>query len=252
MPILTKNDYFYQAPEVYAVKQKIVVSGKFVEVYQYEKPYFKGFPRLMSKYPKKKKKSSLKSVPELRADNIRRSAQKIRRLVNSNEKDFNKMLTLTFSDNLQDLKQANKKLDIFLKKLRRMFPYLKYIAVPEFQGRGAIHYHILLNIKSYISNDDIAKIWGNGWAWWKKIYNIDNLGAYISKYLTKGAINNKYFNQKKFFSSKNLFIPLVFDYFLNVNKLIKRIKLLNIKPKFDFEVLTDFLGMVKYKQFIIN
>lgn len=252
MPILTENEHFYSPPDVYAVKQKVVISGKFVEVYQYEKPYFKGFPRLMPKYPLKPKRPSDRSILELRADNIRRSAQKIRRLVNSNEKELTKMLTLTFADNLQDLKIANKKLDNFLKKLRRLFPHLKYVAVPEFQKRGAIHYHILLNIKPYISNDDIAKIWGNGWAWFKKIYNVDNLGAYISKYLTKGAINNKYFNQKKFFSSKNLYLPMVFDYFLNVNKLLKKIAFLKIKPKFVFEVLTDFLGVVKYKQFIIN
>ena len=43
----------------------------------------------------------------------------------------------------------------------------------------------------------MAKLWGNGFAWFRKIYNVTNLGAYISKYLTKNAINNKYFGNKK-------------------------------------------------------
>ncbi len=251
MPILQENLSSY-VPYVYPVKQKVVISGKFVEVYKYEKPYFKGFPRLMSKHKIKTKERSHDAILELRADNIRRSAQKIRRLVNSNEKELKKMLTLTFSDNLTDLKIANKKLDIFLKKLRRDFPHLKYVAVPEFQKRGAIHYHILLNIKPYISNDDIAKKWGNGWAWFKSIYNCDNLGAYISKYLTKGSVNSAYFGQKKFFTSKNLKMPLIFDFQVQTRELLRRIFFLNLKPKFDFKVLTEFLGFVEYKQYVLT
>lgn len=250
MLTLLKNELFFVPPDVYPVSKKVVVSGRFLEVYEYQKRYFKGFPRLAPRYPSKPRKSSLERA-ELRADNIRRSAQKIRRLVNSNEKELIKMLTLTFGDNLTDLKLANKKLDIFLKKLRRMFPSLKYVAVPEFQKRGAIHYHILLNIKPYISNDNITKIWGNGFCWWKKVYNIDNLGAYISKYLTKGAVNNSYFGQKKFFSSKNLYLPLIFDYFKNVRKLLKKLYFLRVKPKISFCVETEFLGLVKYKQYVL-
>lgn len=132
MPKLS-NLTLINEPEVYEVSKKMVISGDHIEIYEYEKSYYKGFPRLFRpvKFISSKPKPSQEVV---RADNVRRAKQKIRRLVNCNEKEFTKLMTLTFSDNITDLSVANKKLDIFFKRLKRLFPKLKYVAVPEFQG----------------------------------------------------------------------------------------------------------------------
>ena len=54
--------------------KKIVLSGRFVEVYRYEKPYYKGFPKLF--FPNAHKYIRSNTKKELRSDNIRRSKQK--------------------------------------------------------------------------------------------------------------------------------------------------------------------------------
>lgn len=58
---------------------------------------------------------------------------------------IDRMLTLTFKENVTDLELANKALSIFLGLARKKFGTFDYICVPEYQERGAVHYHIGLN-----------------------------------------------------------------------------------------------------------
>ena len=55
--------------------------------------------------------------------------------------------------------------------------------------KGAWHIHLLLkamNVKHlYIPNDEIiAKLWGHGHTKTKRLNDVDNIGAYLSAYLT--------------------------------------------------------------------
>jgi len=65
-------------------------------------------------------------------------------LVNSDQ--WISFITLTFKENLTDLTIANKKFNEAMKRIRRKFPDFKYLGVPEFQKRGAVHYHLMTNI----------------------------------------------------------------------------------------------------------
>jgi len=243
-------------PEVYQVSQKIVVAGCHVEYYKYEKPYYVGFPRLFTMGKKFRKPN--KDQELIRADNVRRARQKIRRLINSNP-DMLKFMTLTFdknkvSINTTDLAETNKLFNLFIKRLTRIYPDLKYIAVPEFQKKSKqVHYHLLTNIKPYISNDDLANnVWQYGFAWLRKTYNIDNLGAYICKYLSKEIFDKRYFKKKKYFYSVNLLKPVIIDYLIEVKDFIKNTGLFNIKPLFSFNVLTEYLGEVYYYRYRVD
>jgi len=228
----------------YSVAEKFIVSGAVLEHYSYEKPYFVGFPRIRSFKPVFR--AIRRDQVCIRDDNVRRTRQKIRRLVNSNQ-DLLKFMTLTFKENVS-LEVGNKHFDIFIKRLRRLYPSLKYIAIPEFQKRGAIHYHLLTNIP-YIKNDDLASLWGVGFAWLRKIDNIDNLGAYVCKYLGKANFDKRYFKKKKFFYSLNLLKPIILDKIEDVKAFISSGLFNCFKKVFSFVNFTDFLGSVSYTQY---
>lgn len=96
---------------------------------------------------------------------------------------------------------------------------LKYLAVIEYQKRGAIHYHMLCNLNKdmFPGNDEPSarlkdytnkeilfsdNVWCNGLCNIKNITKVDNLGAYIIKYITKEMTTQK--NKKKYLKSNNL------------------------------------------------
>jgi hypothetical protein len=66
---------------------------------------------------------------------------------------------------------------------------LDYIAVIEPQKRGAWHMHVLLktdniNEDLWLNCKDIENLWGHGFVKIQRLDNIDNVGAYLSAYLT--------------------------------------------------------------------
>ena len=72
----------------------------------------------------------------------------------------------------------------------------KYLAVVEFQKRGAIHYHMLSDF-GYIEQKELEKIWGNGFVWIRDLLTgnngkpVDNVGAYLVKYMNKNIIDKR-------------------------------------------------------------
>ena len=78
----------------------------------------------------------------------------------------------------------------------------EYLAVPEFQKRGAVHYHLLCNLP-FIEIAELQELWGQGFVKINKIDDVNNVGAYVSKYLGK-EMDERTFGKKKFFRSQNL------------------------------------------------
>lgn len=234
----------------YQVSQKIIISGKFLEHYTYEKPYWVGWPQDRSFIRKTGRFKPYKDQESIREDNVRRTRIKIRRLVNSNQ-DLNKFMTLTFNSSITDLSSANPYFRLFIKRLVRIYPKFKYLCVPEFQpNSGRVHYHLLCNIP-FINKLDLEKIWGNGYVFIRKIDSIDNLGAYICKYLGKANFDTRYFKKNKFFYSQNLIKPLIIDKIDTIKSI-----LLNI-PKTCSQVFSSFfdtkyLGRIDYLQYKMN
>ena len=164
-----------------------------------------------------KKDSRVKVLNEAR--------NKIVRLISCNP-DMQTFITITYKDNFQDLKKSKEHIRIFFKKLRVDYPNIKYLYVLEFQERGAIHYHILSNIKIDIpmcrskksqKQKDLENYfkkhyWSNrGFVDIRRldIEGISNVAKYVSAYLVKDLLSIDLQGNKIYGYSKNLNKPKV-------------------------------------------
>lgn len=60
---------------------------------------------------------------------------------------FKTFITLTFGENISNIKKANKCFNIWRTRIKKEYNNFKYVCVPEYQKRGAVHFHILSNLK---------------------------------------------------------------------------------------------------------
>lgn len=245
-------------------KTKLVKSGNHLELYTYQKTMYRGYFKKKNKKKTEKKQtdffafgnSRFSLVNELqeherRQDNLTRTRRNIKRLINANP-DMDKFITLTFANNVQDIDNANYEFKKFIQKLKYHYNNddLKYLAVIEFQKRGAVHFHFVSNLP-FISAFRLEKIWGNGFIKVNKIKNCDNLGAYLSKYLGKET-NQLLYKKKKFFYSKNtLDKPLEIINKTAIDIIFKAYKIKEDIPKFSKKFYSDFAGIVQYSYYKI-
>lgn len=126
-------------------------------------------------------------------NSLRKTMKKMRYLINNNfyGKKNELALTLTYEENMTDTKRLEEDLESFIDKLRYRYKgktKIEYMHVIEPQGRGAWHSHTLLRFDDlkyiYIPNDEIRKMWGQGIVKVKHLNNVDNIGAYLTAYLT--------------------------------------------------------------------
>lgn len=179
----------------------------------------------------------------------------IRRLACCNfDNTYDKFLTLTFADNKTDVKECNILFKAFIRKLKTYKSDLKYLAVIEFQQRGAVHYHVLLNIP-YIPQQKLQDLWGNGFVFINAISHVDNIGAYIVKYMTKDNKDTRLRGQKAYLFSRNLTKPeKVINHNLNdfdiiEKKIYDKYNLDKIRPIYASNFDTQILGHCEYKQY---
>ena len=209
---------------------KIVISGKIAELFAIHKPKKRAFiPR------EKKYKRYFVNNSDIRLDNILRTKSRFKRLVRSNP-NLTKFITLTFAENQTDLTYANKYFNKFIKRLTALYPSFQYIAVPEFQKRGAVHYHLLCNISTFVENKTLADVWGAGFV---NIQNLRKIGIkridlYMIKYLTKG-IDNRLFGRRRFLCSRGIKKPIILTAVKQfvILKMFNNLKLI-YKKRFDF------------------
>lgn len=158
---------------------------------------------------------------EIRKNNLNRSFMLLTDLVLSNRSNLKTFITLTFKDNIKDLTYANKIFNNYCKAVRRHYPDFIYIGVPEFQKRGAVHYHILTNLslsdcKAFRLQDNEedkydAIQWSHGFS---SVFDLSmtdekfNISAYMGKYFFKD-IDNRLFGRQKVLRSQNCKKPIV-------------------------------------------
>lgn len=214
---------------------KIVKCGDYIYVYQFSNTRSKVNKRDEDKKINIKKidtdnltkVSSSDRVEEVKSillANAIRSNLNCQRIAKTNRDSWETFITLTFKENLTDIVQANKIFNAWVSNIRKLKKDFKYIAVPEFQKRGAVHYHVLSNLGRedtniiYLQKERVGKAkdlttiydvkyWTKGFARvdfiksdYKKIY------GYICKYMTKD-IDNKLFGKHRYFNSQNLVKP---------------------------------------------
>ena len=228
--------------------EKLFVSGNYFEFYYYQKPLFYNFPPNRRTTRSARAENSL--LKNRRKDNLWRTQQKLRRLINANlGKELPKFLTLTFKENITDLKIANKYFSDFILRLKRFLKYKpQYLCVVEFQKRGAIHYHCLIFNMPYTENIKgiFNQLWQYGFTQLKAIKEIQNIGAYVSKYLTKKNIDKRLCGNKAYFGSRSLKKPQEYKNALTIAEILKNVKL---EEKVVREYFTEKYGIIKYKQY---
>lgn len=148
------------------------------------------------------------------ANTQRARREAVRNLTTANFDNTSKFVTLTFKNGLsfdiRDVKACNRAFKQFIQRMRRKYQDFKYLAVIEFQdknGRGAVHYHMICNLP-YVKKSELALIWGNGFVKINAIDKVDNVGAYISKYMTKDLDDTRLQGVKAYQYSRSLCKPV--------------------------------------------
>lgn len=249
--------------------KKYVVTGDIIEVYEYEKTKF-GLGYKCQFLPCDLTSNLLENIDFevdfenqlCKIDNFMRMQQirrnNVRRLVTMNFNGlYDKFITLTFKENITDFEIANYEFHKFIMRLNKSYmknSKLKYLAVIEFQDRGAIHYHMICNLP-YVNCEELQKCWGNGFIYINAIKHVDNIGAYVVKYMNKDTQDTRLMGHKCYNCSKGLKRPFELSitnihYNKIENKIINKIK--DIKPCYESKYLTDKLGECTYKQYNLN
>lgn len=247
------------------VKNKIIITGDIIEVFEYSEGYSKGYSLNSADRSKKGRKKDYTSQEyrDNREKVLNRARSDLRRIINSNANQYGKeyttkFLTLTFRENIKDLKMANYEWKKFIQRLNYEVyntkkSVIKYSVVPEFQKRGAVHYHVVFYNLPYLKADLVSEIWGNGFIKINKIDNVDNLGAYVCKYMTKDNSDERLEGNKCDSNARGLYKPIEYTDLEDkkiIESLTDSLLLKNLKHRSVFE--NEYLGDITYYQFNIN
>lgn len=144
----------------------------------------------------------------------RRRRNTIRQLICTNFDSGSKFVTLTFDNDrdhdLKDVQACNSYFKRYIQRMKRRYAAFKYVAVIEFQdenGRGAVHYHMICNLP-YIKKSELSEIWGGGFVKINRIDKVDNVGAYVIKYMTSDMDDKRLCGQNAYLHSRGLEKPI--------------------------------------------
>lgn len=177
----------------------------------------------------------------------------IRRLVDCNYDDKSSFLTITFKENITDVKLAHNEFEKFMKRLKRYLKRtkVKYIATWERQKRGAVHYHIILFDVPFMDVNKLEEIWGNGFV---KINQIAKsvkqweIGVYLTKYFVKD-IDKKERYSNAYSKSRGLIEPNEYKQKLDldaVNDILLNNEVLHIKKFKAIQVKKNEFGREEF------
>jgi len=222
---------------------KVVAAGPIIEVYEFER-----MPNLNVR-----RSCGGQAEPEEQGKNDRRSRWNFIRTVNANFGNHDKFVTLTFAENVTDISQANREFKSFIKRLKyKCQTEIKYAVAIEFQKRGAVHYHMICNLP-YVPKSEFAATWGNGFVKINRIKHVDNVGAYISKYMSKGMHGRdpRLRGRKMWFTSRNLERPIV----LRGEEAERVLEFYGLDEKqkvFGYSYESEHHGLITYRQYNLN
>lgn len=234
--------------------EKILVTQGIVEVWRYEKLNVKGGGNQDGK----------RTDGEDPARNYQRRQKarrdRIRHLVCTNFDSGSKFVTLTFDNDrdfdLKDVKACNRYFMTFVKRLRYRYPELKYVSVIEFQdknGRGAVHYHMICNLP-FIKKAELQRIWNGGFVKINAIDKVDNVGAYVVKYMCKDTEDTRLCGENAYLHSKGLSEPLEFCTWKDDTDAWKQIheSLESESPSYSAKYESEYAGDIEYYQYNFN
>jgi len=153
-----------------------------------------------------------------RRDNAKSAAMAFRRLVSSNLTGTEPpiLVSLTYAENQEDLSIGYADFRSFIQALRYKFgKAFRYVCVPEFQARGAVHFHALFwglpfeLVSQERSTRTIAMMWGHGFIDMIPTDGHEKISSYLAKYMSKAFTDPRLRNQKAYTASRNVLRPTV-------------------------------------------
>jgi len=197
---------------------KIVQYSNVTEIYSYQKDYVP--PRVRHISRKKRRKSETysrdNSIYLRRSRSVRRAAQNFFRLVSSNIQRAENLafLTLTCYENV-DVLIGYRALADFIKRVRKHTKNeISYIAVPEFQKRGSLHFHVLVwGLPEEVARQErntrnLQRQWARGYVDIRMAEKRTlGIAGYMAKYLIKGLVDKRLFNRRAYSCGGNLQRP---------------------------------------------
>jgi len=260
---------------------KIVRSGNLIELYEYEK-------HLPDRRRKPKKDNGrYRAVNKRRVDNVQRCRKNFLRLVRSNlgGDESPVFLTLTMFEILR-VDVAFRCFTEFVARFRRKYGHaIRYIGVPEFQERGAVHFHVLvwglkekdiliegsrgktinqkiiwldwLNAKGYSKSDlgstrSIQHLWARGFVDCIPTDGSPKLAGYLAKYMYKTMFDERLRKQKAYMCSGNVLRPMSLKTNTSVNVALDQWGVKEIDLKVSKVFSTLWLGTCKYKSYVVE
>jgi len=209
--------------------KKLIAYGDIIDILQYRET------KITFKHDENSTRKGFKNneTGNRRSDSIARTRQNIYRITHCNcfqHGQFQPIFfTITFAENITSLQFANHEFKKFMKRLNyRIGHKLKYLFVPEFQKRGAVHYHGVFFNLPFIDKREIEDIWGHGYTRIETIKKIKDVGAYIAKYLGKETFDNRLFGQRILLTSRGLFRPIELYGSQDVDNYVSNAKILEV------------------------
>lgn len=246
----------------------IVIAEHSLEIFQYEKEFIPR-PRNVRPYQDVLSSSLLAVGGEntsqqikagKRRDNARRARVAFGRLVRANLRGMENpiLFTFTYRENETSLSKCYRDFSSFIQALRYRFSKtFRYICVPEFQKRGAVHFHALFwGLPSSLVFSErqtrfFASIWGLGFIFLKETDGHARLSHYLAKYMSKAYLDPRLFNQKAYVASRNIFRPQIYSN-VPVWPFLDDYGLVSSLPLQEKEYSTKYLGKGRYRSFNLS
>jgi len=191
---------------------KIIKSGRTYEIYRYERE-----PSPVRRSSRRGSSRPRYNRPSTRTGlNAARTRKNFIRLVRSNisPEKCPSLVTLTMRDSVR-IDLAYKCLTGFISNLRRVIGKdFTYVAVPEFQKRGAVHFHILFwGLPVQIVENErnyryLQNIWSLGFVDCVSTDGSTKLAGYLAKYMSKSMSDDRLAGQKAYVGSRGLMRPV--------------------------------------------
>lgn len=190
---------------------KVIQFIETTEVYEYQR----------SIYPKKYHRRRRARSGGFRSKRSIRRARSSFFKIAKNHLDANKalpfFLTLTYHNEYEtppSIADSYIYLGSFFRKAKALFgEHISYIAVPEYQTRGFIHFHALVwglpdSVEEERTTRILQRLWCQGYTDVRRaVYKSDALAGYLAKYFTKAYADNRFFNKKAYTASRNIVRP---------------------------------------------
>lgn len=249
---------------------KLISYGDFVELYEYEGnlPQYTKFkreddnrhddPGLDSSGDNSD--SECQEQDDKRKDNVRRAVLGFRRLVGANLRLFDRpiLATFTYREEFTDVSKGYEDFKYFIRNARKQFKVnFRAIYVPEFQKRGALHYHAFIwDLPDSVVAEErstrlVAKLWGKGYVDLKVTDGNPKLISYLCKYMAKSFSDKRLLGKRAYSCTYNVLRPIInkgvplwfaFDEFIGVDN----------SPLRDSKISSLWLGEGRYRLFNIN